>query len=417
MVLPKINYVFTVATLATTLGFATAVTIESRQSTSFVKTSGQQFTLDGRKFTVAGSNAYWIPQLANDNDMTIAFKDLQKAGLTTLRTWGFNEVTSPSGTYYQIWNGKTAKINTGADGLGRFDTVVAQAKAANIRLIVALTNNWNEYGGMDVYVKQLLGKEEHDLFYTDDTVKAAYRNYIREFVGRYKNEPTIMAWELANEPRCKGKTEVTTGTCTTKTITNWATEMSAYIKSIAPNHLVAVGDEGFFNRPKASTYLDRGDMGIDFADNLNHVQCQQETNKPVILEEFGVTSPYNPLSTYTLWWETMIFSHLTGYLICSRAVASTKAQTSAKERDRRVVQLTTKEILEIPPNSGAQFYRGVGKMFMQEPRSTIENSLRNQEKELTNDINNLAKKIKYHEKQLSDSQAQMRDIFHAAENR
>ncbi|CAE6376628.1 unnamed protein product [Rhizoctonia solani] len=101
----------------------------------------------------------------------------------------------------------------------------------------------------------------------------------------------------------------------------------------------------------------------------------------------------------------------------SRAVASTKAQTSAKERDRRVVQLTAKEILEIPPNSGAQFYRGVGKMFMQEPRSTVENSLRNQEKELTNDINNLAKKIKYHEKQLSDSQAQMRDIFHAAENR
>ncbi|CAE6485806.1 unnamed protein product, partial [Rhizoctonia solani] len=101
----------------------------------------------------------------------------------------------------------------------------------------------------------------------------------------------------------------------------------------------------------------------------------------------------------------------------TRAVSSTKAQTAAKERDRRVVQLTSKEISEIPTSSGAQFYRGVGKMFMQEPRSTIENNLKNQEKELTNDINNLAKKLKYHEKQLSDSQAQMRDIFHAAENR
>ncbi|KAJ1302794.1 hypothetical protein OPQ81_003101 [Rhizoctonia solani] len=101
----------------------------------------------------------------------------------------------------------------------------------------------------------------------------------------------------------------------------------------------------------------------------------------------------------------------------SRAVSSTKAQTAAKERDRRVIQLTAKEISEIPASSGAQFYRGVGKMFMQEPRSTIENSLKNQEKELTNDINNLAKKIKYHEKQLNDSQAQMRDIFHAAESR
>ncbi|KAF8684487.1 alpha/beta hydrolase fold [Rhizoctonia solani] len=94
----------------------------------------------------------------------------------------------------------------------------------------------------------------------------------------------------------------------------------------------------------------------------------------------------------------------------SRAISTTKAQTAAKERDRRVIQLTAKEISEIPAQSGAQFYRGVGKMFMQEPRSTIENSLKSQEKELTNDINNLAKKLKYHEKQLNDSQAQMRDI-------
>jgi len=51
------------------------------------------------------------------------------------------------------------------------DNVVAAAKANGIRLIVALTNNWSDYGGMDVYVKQLLGSANHDLFYTDATVK------------------------------------------------------------------------------------------------------------------------------------------------------------------------------------------------------------------------------------------------------
>ncbi|KAB5592058.1 hypothetical protein CTheo_4510 [Ceratobasidium theobromae] len=101
----------------------------------------------------------------------------------------------------------------------------------------------------------------------------------------------------------------------------------------------------------------------------------------------------------------------------SRAISSTKAQSAAKERERRVLQLTSKEISEVPTNTGAQFYRGVGKMFMQEPRSTIENNLKNQEKELTSDINNLAKKLKYHEKQFNDSQAQLRDIFHAADSR
>ncbi|KAH7339441.1 CEL4a mannanase [Rhizoctonia solani] len=349
------KYAFTATTLTVTIGLAVAIAVEPRQTSSFVKTSGQRFTLDGQKFTVAGSNAYWIPQLSNNADITKAFNDLKNAqvssspfvGLTTLRTWGFNDVTSPSGTYYQIWNGKTATLNTGANGLGKFDTVVAQAKAAGIRLIVPLTNNWQDYGGMDVYVKQLLGSDKHDLFYTDSTVKNAFKKYISGFVGRYKNEPTVMAWELANEPRCKGSTGTTTGTCTTKTITQWATEMSAYIKSIAPNQLVAMGDEGFYNQPSAPTYPYQGGEGIDFDANLkissidfgtfhsypehwnqgsnvvgwgtqwikDHAASQKAANKPVILEEFGVTSSYNPSSTYTTWWDTIVSSGLTGDLI------------------------------------------------------------------------------------------------------
>ena len=44
---------------------------------------------------------------------------------------------------------------------------------------------------------QLLGAgQPHDFFYSNATVVAAYKNYVKTFVSRYVNEPTILAWEV-----------------------------------------------------------------------------------------------------------------------------------------------------------------------------------------------------------------------------
>ena len=32
------------------------------------------------------------------------------------------------------------------------------------------TNNWSDYGGMDVYVSQITGTQNHDFFYTNANV-------------------------------------------------------------------------------------------------------------------------------------------------------------------------------------------------------------------------------------------------------
>ncbi|CAE6517793.1 unnamed protein product [Rhizoctonia solani] len=347
--------VTTKSTATTTTSKATSTTATTTTaapvSTGFVKTSGTKFTLNGSTFTVVGVikrilDGPALLQLSSTADITSAFADLSAAGFTTLRTWGFNDVTSPGGTYYQLWSGTTGTVNTGADGLAKFDTVVAAAKAAGIRLIVSLTNNWSvqiprgnpiQYlPKLDVYVKQILGSSNHDLFYTDATVKAAFKSYINTWVTRYKNDPTILAWELANEPRCKGSTGTWSGTCTTTTITNWATEISAYIKSIDSNHLVALGDEGFYNQANGPNYPYQGGEGIDFDANLkistldfgtfhsypvswgqsanatlwgvqwirDHAASQKSANKPVIIEEFGVTS--DQATTYTAWWNEIV---------------------------------------------------------------------------------------------------------------
>ncbi|KAG8679416.1 hypothetical protein FRC08_016989, partial [Ceratobasidium sp. 394] len=48
-------------------------------STGFVKTSGQKFTLNGSTYTVVGSNAYWMAQLATTADITTAYNDLKNS--------------------------------------------------------------------------------------------------------------------------------------------------------------------------------------------------------------------------------------------------------------------------------------------------------------------------------------------------
>ncbi|KAJ7154792.1 glycoside hydrolase [Mycena filopes] len=344
----------TTSTTKTTTSVTSTVSVPTQ--TGFVKTSGTRFTLNGAKYTLFGSNAYWLPLMGYSNaDIDKAFADIVASGATTVRTWGFNEVTAASGTYFHLWSGKTATVNTGANGLGALDTVIASAKAHGIRLIISLTNNWSDYGGMDVYTAQLVGSgQPHDVFYTNPTVIAAFKTYVQAIVTRYVNEPTILS--IANEPRCGGSSTVASANCTVSTITTWATTISAFIKSIDPNHLVAIGDEGFFNEPGSHNFdfVYQGTLGIDFAANMkistidfgtfhtfppgsrggivrlfrlfhsvqwitDHATIMTSSNKPVIMEEFGIPSfdqtAAARASIYSSWYQTILNNSVTGDLI------------------------------------------------------------------------------------------------------
>lgn len=60
--------------------------LDCRDSSDFVSTSGQTFTLNGGDFFVAGTNAYWLAQQP-DEDVDTALTDIANAGLTVVRTW------------------------------------------------------------------------------------------------------------------------------------------------------------------------------------------------------------------------------------------------------------------------------------------------------------------------------------------
>jgi len=93
----------------------------------------------------------------------------------------------------------------------------------------------------------------------------------------------------------------------------------------------------------------------------------------------------------------------------SRALSITRAQASGKERERRITQLTLDEISRL--DKSVKVYKGVGKMFMMEPKPAMEKELKAQEKELADEASALGKKVKYLEKQYLESQAQLRSIF------
>nr|TKV99005.1 hypothetical protein SEVIR_8G010950v2 [Setaria viridis] len=120
-----------------------------------------------------------------------------------------------------------------------------------MRLILSLCNNWKDYGGKRQYVRW--GKEagldltSDDDFFSDSTIKSYYKAFVKAVLTRintitnevYKYDPTILAWELINEPRCHSDPSG-------DTLQAWIEEMASYVKSIDPVHLLEIGVEGFY---------------------------------------------------------------------------------------------------------------------------------------------------------------------------
>ncbi len=239
--------------------------------------------------------------------------------------------------------------NDGPKGLERLDYVLAEACKRGIYIILTLVNNWPEFGGMDQY-NTWYGNQYHHDFYTDSRAKEAYKAYVTHLVERvntvnsisYKDDPTIFAWELANEPRCRGGRLGATDACGTDMLVDWATEMSAFIKQIDPNHMVAVGDEGFFDIEGNWDYPYSGAEGVDFERLLqiqdidfgtfhmypdhwgkdaqwgsqwirDHAQMADTYDKPVVCEEFGWKNKQNRQDVFTEWIGVMDSVRLAGY--------------------------------------------------------------------------------------------------------
>ena len=361
-------------TMRTDSGRASTVT-SSKVSPGFVTRQGSKLKLDGKPFEFAGTNNYYLGYKSSAMADRV-LDDAQAARFDVMRTWGFQDFQNPDGSgsvqssfegvWYQAWDAAAGQpmINDGANGLQKLDYVIAAAGARNIKLIIPFVNNWNGFGGMDQYVRWA-GGSTHAQFYTDPKIQGWFKTYISTLLNRtnsitgvkYKDDPTIMSWELANEPRCTSAGVYPDGKCDTTTITNWASTMSTYIKSIDTHHLLAVGDEGAFCRAPADWTLTQKygasgygpGLGEDCKDGIDtialtslpnidmmsmhlypdnwkesvawgngwieeHAAAAKKLGKPVYLGEFGLLDKSTRLPVFAHWLETVRSTGVAGAL-------------------------------------------------------------------------------------------------------
>jgi mannan endo-1,4-beta-mannosidase len=216
---------------------------------SFVTARGGQFWKDGKRFRFGGTNNYYLHQQSNYM-IDAALNDIANMSLPVVRAWAFADGSGQSYTPLQ-----PEPFVYDDHAFDRLDYAIWKAGQLGLRLVLPLVNNWPDYGGMQQYVKWFLNLPDdtfstainHDKFYTTDSIKKCYKAYAAHvtrrrnpYTGlRYNEDPTIMTFELANEPRNRSDK-------TGAPVLAWVTEMSAWVKSLAPRQLVAVGDEGFY---------------------------------------------------------------------------------------------------------------------------------------------------------------------------
>ncbi|KAG6818121.1 hypothetical protein H0H87_000026 [Tephrocybe sp. NHM501043] len=267
----------------------------------FVTTQDGQFFVNGSAFKFIGTNAYWLSALNTEKDIDDTLAAIRASNFTVVRTWAFNvasdvDTVPENGTWFQLISNGTLSINNGTNGLQKLDKVIELAQKHGIYVLLSLTNNWNptsgvdqtlppgfnpiqvrdtsgstlprnalsnayglhdfatqcifsfkteSIGGMDTYVRNFGGPQEHDQFYTNQTLIAAFMDYTTQIASRYVNRTNVFGWELANDPRCNSSIPSSSG-CVAQNVTRWHSILAKHVATVDPNHIVSSGNQGFF---------------------------------------------------------------------------------------------------------------------------------------------------------------------------
>ena len=305
---------------------------------NFIKVNNNHFIKNGKPYYFIGTNYWYGGMLASKNGNRERLKkeldELKSLGITNLRVMATAEGGDQDYTVIPATQPTQGKYNQ--DLLEGLDFFLNELKKRDMDAILYLTNNWEWSGGMAKYLEwNGYGKVPNPnlkpntwpqfmsytaQFHQCEPCKNSFLEHIKFMLNRknsvngipYKQDKTIMAWEVANEPRIWNVENE-------KAFTNWLNEVASTIKSIDKNHLLTTGSEGkagsnddiaAFERTHNNPNIDYLTMHIwpknwgwyNMNDEKNstevaikktneyideHIKVAQNLKKPLVLEEFG----------------------------------------------------------------------------------------------------------------------------------
>jgi mannan endo-1,4-beta-mannosidase len=268
---------------------ASSVHADPGGRSGFVKVEGTRFELDGADFSFQGTNFYRIALLERHSEWEVydTMRQLAAHGLRVVRFWAFSCEDGNRAAPLIRWATEHER-GYNDEAWWRLDVTLDAARSAGLKVILPLVNFEPEYCGMEWWTKQVIGDSDKHKFYTDDRVKRAFKAHVEHLLRRvngkyrqrygerieYRNDPTIMAIEVANEPHTRDWYEIERGQRPGDLVYYWLRDITAFVRSIDRKHLISSGEEGYKvshdwgdHRDK-HRWIHNGSKGVDFARNV-----------------------------------------------------------------------------------------------------------------------------------------------------
>ena len=215
---------------------------------AFVKRDGLTLSLNGQPYRFTGMNIYQansspVPGGSGNCGQPMSSGSALDDALTAI---------GPGQTVFRAWFFQNLATIGGVRDWTAFNHTLSVARARGARVIATLSNQWADcdsavgskapawYGSLDASNNLIPGDYANVV---DPGGTKTYQDWVQEIANHYADDPTIVAWELMNEPEIKDAG----GSCTVGgqyILKQWAANVSHLIKAFDGRHLVSLGTIG-----------------------------------------------------------------------------------------------------------------------------------------------------------------------------